>query len=109
MMSMSMSNVNKNNKFIKPSIEDIKTYCEERNNNIDANAFYDFYESKGWKVGNQKMKDWKACVRTWEKRTKGEQIVKTQQMDVPDWFDKEIKLTEGIENKEIKELIENYE
>ena len=55
-------------RFIKPTIEEIKNYCLERNNKIKADRFYDFYESKGWKVGKNPMKDWKACVRTWEQR-----------------------------------------
>ena len=59
-------------RFQKPSIEEIKTYCQERSNNINPEAFLDFYESKGWKIGNQPMKDWKACVRTWEQRHKNE-------------------------------------
>jgi len=54
--------------FKKPSIDDIVDYCKERNNNIDAEAFIDFYESKDWKIGKNKMKDWKAAVRTWERR-----------------------------------------
>lgn len=53
--------------FIVPSLEDIKEYCEERNNLVDFNRFYDFYQSKGWMVGKNKMKDWKAAIRTWEK------------------------------------------
>ena len=58
-----------NNKYFKkPTTWEIKIYCEQRENNIDAAAFYDFYESKGWMVGKNKMKDWKACVRTWEMR-----------------------------------------
>lgn len=55
-------------KFIKPTLEEINQYCLERNNGINAEAFYDFYESKDWYVGKNKMKDWKACVRTWERR-----------------------------------------
>lgn len=58
-------------KFKKPTVEEIKKYCEERNNNIDAEKFYDHYESNGWYVGKSKMKDWKASVRTWEKNNKG--------------------------------------
>lgn len=58
----------KRKNFIKPTIEEITKYCKERNNGINANAFYDFYESKNWYVGKNKMKDWKACVRTWEQR-----------------------------------------
>lgn len=57
-------------KFIKPTVEEIKKYCEERNNNIDAEEFYDFYESKGWKIGKSTMKDWKASIRTWERNDK---------------------------------------
>ena len=58
----------------KPSsIQEIAAYCEERNKGVNAEAFWDFYESKGWKVGNQAMKDWKAAVRTWEKRLGAEE------------------------------------
>lgn len=60
--------------FEKPSIEEIQAYCMERKNNVDARSFFDFYESKGWKVGTAKMKDWKASVRTWEQRQKTEGI-----------------------------------
>lgn len=56
--------------FTKPTIEEIEEYCNERNNGINANAFYDFYESKNWYVGKNKMQNWKACVRTWEQRQK---------------------------------------
>ena len=52
----------------KPSIEEIKQYCLERNNGIDAEQFFDFYESKNWYVGKNKMKNWQAAIRTWEKR-----------------------------------------
>ena len=54
--------------FKKPSIEEIREYCLNRNNKVDAEQFYDFYESNGWMVGKNRMKDWKAAVRTWEKR-----------------------------------------
>jgi hypothetical protein len=58
---------NDNNTFTPPTAEDVKYYCLERKNFVNANTFIDFYESKGWMVGRNKMKDWKACVRTWEK------------------------------------------
>lgn len=54
--------------FSPPTIEEVQAYCQERKNNIDAEHFVDFYTCKGWKVGSQPMKDWKAAVRTWEKR-----------------------------------------
>ena len=53
--------------FTKPTIDEIQDYCIERNNNVDAQHFYDYYESNGWKVGKNSMKDWKAAVRTWER------------------------------------------
>lgn len=56
--------------FVKPTLTEIESYCFERNNNVNAEKFFDFYESKGWMVGKNKMKDWKACVRTWEKTEK---------------------------------------
>ena len=63
-----LTDSNKKALFKKPTINDVKNYCNLRKNNIDAEAFYDFYESKDWKIGKNKMKDWKACVRTWERR-----------------------------------------
>jgi hypothetical protein len=54
-------------RFFIPSILEISTYCQERKNEINAEQFYDHYQSNGWMVGKNKMKDWKAAVRTWEK------------------------------------------
>ena len=53
--------------FIEPTYNEILEYCTQRKNGIDVNKFLDFYASKGWMVGKNKMKDWKACVRSWEK------------------------------------------
>jgi hypothetical protein len=53
--------------FIEPTYNDILEYCIERKNGVDVNKFLNFYSSKGWMVGKNKMIDWKACVRTWEK------------------------------------------
>ena len=53
--------------FIKPTIDEIKTYCSERKNDVDPEKWLSHYESNGWMVGKNKMKDWKAAVRTWEK------------------------------------------
>ena len=55
------------NIFIAPTVEDVRAYCQERHNNVDPVTFVNFYSSKGWMVGKNKMKDWKACVRTWER------------------------------------------
>ena len=59
---------NKGTSFKKPELNDIKEYCLKRNNGIDSETFFDFYESKNWLIGKNKMKNWKACIRTWEKR-----------------------------------------
>lgn len=61
---------NKKKKFVKPTIEEIKKYCIERKNSIDAEYFYDHYETTGWMVGKNHMKDWKAAIRTWERNSK---------------------------------------
>ena len=74
-------------RFKKPTLEEIIAYCKERNNNVDPQRFYDFYESKGWRVGNQPMKDWKACVRTWEGRDnppKGSKVAAASKYDRED-------------------------
>lgn len=57
----------KQKKFVKPTVEEIKTYCAERNNQLDAEYFYDHYEANGWKIGKAPMKDWKATIRNWER------------------------------------------
>ena len=62
----------KSTRFVPPTIEEVREYCKERGNNINAERFVDFYSAKGWMVGKNKMKDWKACVRTWEQRDKKE-------------------------------------
>ena len=67
-----VSIVNKRGAFTPPSLEEIKNYCQERKNTINPQNFIDFYQSKGWMVGKNKMKDWKACVRTWESRSQDE-------------------------------------
>ena len=54
-------------RFVPPSVDDIRNYCLERNNNVDPEAFFDYYTSKDWFVGKTKMKDWRAAVRNWER------------------------------------------
>lgn len=55
-------------KFTPPTVEEVRAYCKERKNSVDPERFVDFYSAKGWMIGKDKMKDWKASVRTWEKR-----------------------------------------
>lgn len=76
--SIGKDSIDKNNKReiykeknqIPPTLEMVKAYCLERGNDIDSETFYDFYESKNWFVGKNKMKDWQAAVRTWERSNK---------------------------------------
>ena len=56
--------------FKPPTEEEVRAYCQERNNNINPESFVDFYQSKVWKVGSNPMKDWKATVRGWISRDK---------------------------------------
>lgn len=63
--------------FKKPTLEEVQQYCLERKNNINAEKFIDYYESNGWKVGRNPMKDWKATIRTWEKNQE-EKVEKIQ-------------------------------
>lgn len=65
-------------RFSRPTVEDVQAYCTDRGNNVDAQAFCDFYESKGWMVGSNPMKDWKAAVRTWENRREYRQAAPAQ-------------------------------
>ena len=65
-----LDKVSKDKRFVIPTVEQIKEYCTERNNKIDAEYFFNYYQSKGWMIGKNKMKDWKSAVRTWEKREK---------------------------------------
>lgn len=55
-------------RFTPPKLEEVEAYCRSRQNGIDAAKFVDYYEAVGWKVGKQPMKDWKAAIRTWERR-----------------------------------------
>ena len=66
-------------RFTPPTTKEVSEYCIERGNNIDPEQFVAFYESKGWKVGNNHMKDWKSAIITWEKREKNPKKKSKQQ------------------------------
>lgn len=76
--------IKKNNsymgRFTPPTLQEVQVYCMSRHNNVDPEKFIDFYSAKGWMIGKNKMKDWKAAVRTWEK---GEREVKKDEK----WLD----------------------
>ena len=65
----SASTTTKRKRFEKPTLSEIKAYCIERGNKVDAQHFFDYYESNGWRVGKNSMKNWQAAVRTWEKNS----------------------------------------
>lgn len=81
----------KRKRFTPPSLDDVKAYCKERNNSVDANKFIDYYESNGWMVGRNKMKDWKAAVRSWERNNYGNSKQQSHVVEeVPDYMRKQI-------------------
>ena len=59
-------------RFVKPTLEEVRDYCNERHNIVNPEHFMDYYESNGWRVGKNPMKDWKATMRSWESREKKE-------------------------------------
>ena len=63
-------------RFIKPTIEQVKVYIAAKGYSVDAEHFYNYYESQGWRVGRNPMKDWQAAVRTWEAKDKQQQYGK---------------------------------
>ena len=68
---------NKRIAFTPPTIEEVTAYCLERNKGVDPGKWHDFYQAKGWKIGKNAMRDWKAAVRTWERNDYGGQNGKT--------------------------------
>lgn len=67
MSASNESDAPKRKRFVPPTLEEVQAYCKERRNSVDAEKFIDYYTSNGWCVGKNKMKDWKAAVRTWER------------------------------------------
>ena len=94
----------KEKEFKPPTLNKVDEYCKERNNGIDAQKFIDFYESKGWMIGKNKMKDWKACVRTWEQKNR------QQEQKLPNWFNKDTQKQSMTkqEQQEFDKLLEDF-
>ena len=80
-----LTDSNSMGRFKKPTIDEVKNYCILRKNNIEAEAFIDFYESKNWQIGRNKMKDWRACVRTWERREVKKQTMGKLHSQINEW------------------------
>lgn len=76
-----IKNIKNNNIFSPPTVDEVRAYCQERNNSVDAESFVSFYDSKGWMIGKNKMKDWKAAVRTWERSRKEEKKAEKPKFD----------------------------
>lgn len=79
-------NGGKSSRFVPPTVEEVSEYCFERRNNVDAQCFVDFYSSKGWYVGKSKMRDWKASVRTWERKERSNNQSRTTEDGLEGWL-----------------------
>lgn len=78
-------------RFKKPTLEEVQSYCRDRQNDVDAQRFIDYYSSNGWKVGKNPMKDWKAAVRTWEKTEKKKPKQYESSFDADEFFNAAVK------------------
>ena len=72
--------------FVPPSLEDVQSFISENNYNVNAETFISHYETVGWKVGKNKMKDWKAAVRGWHSRNKEKTPKQPREQELPEWF-----------------------
>lgn len=82
----------KTTRFVPPTVDEVAAYCDERGNDVDPQHFVDYYTARGWKMGKNSVKDWKACVRTWERNS----------------YNKPVKLSGGSGN-EFLNLLNNME
>ncbi len=89
----------KRKRFVPPTLDEVKAYCQERKNGVDAQRFVDYYTSNGWQVGKNKMRDWKAAVRTWERNgINGEGQNKNSSYDIDDFWNAAVQKTYGEKN-----------
>jgi len=73
-------------KFSPPSVEEVRAYCEERGNGVDAEKFVAYYSSQQWRKANgQRVSDWKACVRTWESKDKPKEKTEEKMFDIEEY------------------------
>ena len=95
-------------RFTPPTVQEVTVYCRERGNKVDAQRFVDFYASKGWRVGNQPMKDWKAAVRTWEQRDDSPahpaKVVSAQQYQQREYTEDQLNEISGDLLEEVRRL-----
>ena len=76
-----VSDNNNKTAFKAPTVDEVRAYCQERQNSIDPERFINYYEAKGWMLGKDMMKDWKAAVRSWEKKEKEHEPNKSKNAD----------------------------
>lgn len=91
--------------FNRPTLQEVKNFCIERKNNVDAEQFFYFYESNGWMISNNPMMNWKACIITWEKR----HIKKNNEDDYMDWTNVDETPADDELIEEIKKIQEELE
>ena len=84
-------------RFKKPNINELKEYFKEKGNISQSEIFYDYYESKGWKVGTTPMKCWKSAVRNWIRRSDNKKI----ESEFPDYYDKKIEWSIGNDSSKL--------
>lgn len=84
-------------RFTPPTLDEVNAYCSERNNNVDAQRFIDYYTANGWKVGRNSMKDWKATVRTWE-RSDNKKAAPNKQQSVLSQMEEALRIVEAEYN-----------
>lgn len=79
-----VNNTTNKGRFTPPTVEEVREYCQERKNSISPESFVNYYTSKGWMIGKNKMKDWKAAVRSWESREKKKPAASQSTTDLDD-------------------------
>lgn len=82
--------------FQKPSVEEIRQYCQEKSLDVDAEQFVNFYESKGWKVGKNPMVNWRACVATWAGRQEKERKTQSRTIKKESVFEHNLKVMDQL-------------
>ena len=80
------SNNKRTSHFVPPSLEELQSFISEQGYNVNAETFISHYETVGWKVGKNKMKDWKAAVRGWHSRNKDKAPKQPREQELPEWF-----------------------
>lgn len=92
-------------RFVKPSLDEVAQYCRDRNNTVDAEAFVAFYESNGWKVGRNPMRDWRQAVITWEKRQHEERKAQRRERKEESVFEHNMRVLDNLTGSNYHEQI----